>query len=102
MVESSAKRAGETPTESEVSPGSLFASGLIAAGGIMGLIGIAVKLIESTGRLPENSLAWGAKFPATANSNILAVITFALLAASLYYFARKPLEGAEQIEHKTD
>lgn len=102
MVESSAKRAGETPTESEVSPGSLFASGLIAAGGIMGLIGIAVKLIESTGKLPENSLAWGAKFPFTANSNVLAVITFALLAASLYYFARKPLESAEQLEHKTD
>jgi len=102
MVESSAKRAGETPTESEVSPGSLFASGLIAAGGIMGLIGIAVKLIESTGKLPENWLAWGAKIPLTANSNILAVITFALLAASLYHFARKPLESAEQIEHKTD
>jgi uncharacterized oligopeptide transporter (OPT) family protein len=102
MIESSAKRAGETPTESEVSPGSLFASGLIAAGGIMGLIGIAVKLIESTGKLPENSLAWGAKFPATANSNILAVITFALLAVSLFYFARKPLESAEQIENKTD
>ncbi|HKT25696.1 MAG TPA: oligopeptide transporter, OPT family [Terriglobales bacterium] len=102
MVESSAKRAGETPTESEVSPGSLFASGLIAAGGIMGLIGIAVKLIESTGKLPENSLAWGAKFPFTANSNVLAVITFALLAASLYYFARKPLESAQQIERKTD
>lgn len=102
MVESSTKRAGETPTESEVSPGSLFASGLIAAGGIMGLIGIAVKLIESTGKLPENSLAWGAKFPATANSNILAVITFALLAASLYYFARKPLESAKHLENKTD
>ena len=102
MVESSAKRAGETPTESEVSPGSLFASGLIAAGGIMGLIGIAVKLIESTGKLPENSLAWGAKFPLTANSNVLAVIAFALLAASLYYFARKPLESAEQIDSKTE
>ena len=102
MVESSAKRAGETPTESEVSPGSLFASGLIAAGGIMGLIGIAVKLIESTGKLPENSLAWGTKFPFTANSNVLAVITFALLAASLYDFALKPLESAEQLEHKTD
>ncbi|HEU5233744.1 MAG TPA: oligopeptide transporter, OPT family [Terriglobales bacterium] len=102
LVESSAKRAGETPAESEVSPGSLFASGLIAAGGIMGLIGIIIKLLEKLKKLPENSLGWGAKFPATANSNILAVITFALLAASLYYFARKPLESAEQIEHKTD
>jgi uncharacterized oligopeptide transporter (OPT) family protein len=100
LVESSAKRAGETPTESEVSPGSLFASGLIAAGGIMGLLGIGVKLIESTGKLPENFLAWGAKVPAMATSNVLAVITFVLLAASLYHFARKPLESAEQVETK--
>ncbi|HVH86659.1 MAG TPA: oligopeptide transporter, OPT family [Terriglobales bacterium] len=97
LVDTSAKRAGETPAESEVSPGSLFASGLIAAGGIMGLLGIGVKLIESTGKLPENSLAWGTKFPATANSNILAVITFVALAASLYYFARKPLESSGQV-----
>jgi len=100
LVETSAKRAGETPVESEVSPGSLYASGLIAAGGIMGLIGIGIKLIESTGRLPENSLAWGAKFPAMANSNLLAVITFVALAASLYYFARKPLESAGQAPAK--
>ena len=59
----------------------------------MGLIGIGVKLIESTGKLPENSLNLGAKFPAIANSNALAVITFVLLAGSLYHFARKPLEN---------
>ena len=96
LVETSAKRKGEAPTESEVSPGSLFASGLIAAGGIMGLLGIGVKLIEATGKLPENALAWGAKFPAMANSNWLAVVTFLLLAVSLYYFARKPLEGGKK------
>jgi putative OPT family oligopeptide transporter len=96
LVETAAKRAGETPTESEVSPGSLFASGLIAAGGVMGLLGIGVKLLESTGVLPENWLAWGAKFPATANSNVLAVITFLLLAVSLFYFARKPLEAVKK------
>jgi hypothetical protein len=66
----------------------------------MGLIGIGVKLIESTGKLPENSLAWGAKVPAMANSNVLAVITFVLLAASLYYFARKPLETSDRIKAK--
>ena len=58
----------------------------------MGLIGIGVKLVESTGKLKENSLAWGARFPVMANSDALAVVTFLLLAASLYYFARKPLE----------
>ncbi|HET9741479.1 MAG TPA: oligopeptide transporter, OPT family, partial [Terriglobales bacterium] len=38
-VEALARRKGEELAESEVSPGSLYASGLIAAGGIMGLIG---------------------------------------------------------------
>src|SRR6185437_12534848 len=98
LVEQSAKKAGEEATESEVSPGSLYASGLIAAGGIMGLIGIGIKLVESTGKLPENSIAWGTRIPWLAHNDALAVITFLLLAASLYYFARKPLEGAKQLE----
>ena len=33
--------------DSEISPGSLFASGLIAAGGIVGLIGVALKAYRS-------------------------------------------------------
>ena len=60
----------------------------------MGLIGIGVKLIESTGKLKEDSLAWGSKFPTMANSDVLAVVTFLVLATSLFYFARKPLETA--------
>jgi len=96
LVERSTKRTGQAHIESDVSPGSLFASGLIAAGGIMGLLGIGVKLLEATGKLPENALAWGQKFPAMANNNVLAVITFLLLAVSLYYFARKPLEGGKK------
>lgn len=99
-VEALARRKGEELAESEVSPGSLYASGLIAAGGIMGLIGIAIKLIESKNWLPENSLAWGSRVPWLANNDALAVITFVLLAASLFYFARKPLEGAKELEHR--
>ncbi len=98
LVESSAKRAGKAHNESDVSPGSLFASGLIAAGGIMGLLGIGVKLIESTGKIPENGLAWGTKFPAMANNNILAVIAFVLLGFALFYFARKPLEDSKKTD----
>src|SRR5271156_490698 len=37
--------ARDVTIESEVSPGSLYASGLIAAGGIVGLIGVCVKLV---------------------------------------------------------
>jgi putative OPT family oligopeptide transporter len=97
LVERAAERAGEKAEDSEVSPGSLFASGLIAAGGIVGLLGIAVKLMETQGWLPENSIAWGAKLAFMAEhpifANLFGVFMFALLAYSLFYFARKPLEG---------
>jgi uncharacterized oligopeptide transporter (OPT) family protein len=50
FVDEAVKKAGgdAAETESEISPGSLFASGLIAAGGIVGLIGVALKGYEST------------------------------------------------------
>jgi putative OPT family oligopeptide transporter len=93
IVEYSAKRAGEKVEESEVSPGALYSSGLIAAGGIVGLVGMVIKVMESKHWLPDNSIAWGDKIPALANSNIVAVIMFGLLGYSLYHFARKPLQG---------
>jgi putative OPT family oligopeptide transporter len=78
----------EITTESEVSPGSLYASGLIAAGGIVGLMGVCIKLYEA---------ATEKTFPRFSDHNPLhhdwvSVIMFALLAFSLYYFARKPLK----------
>ena len=79
-------------SESEVSPGSLYASGLIAAGGIVGLIGVALKLYETaTGR--QDVLL----FPATnpLHHDWVSVLMFVLLAGSLYYFARKPLNDGE-------
>ncbi|NYF78133.1 OPT family oligopeptide transporter [Granulicella arctica] len=73
--------------ESEISPGSLYASGLIAAGGIVGLLGVCVKLYENF---------FDKTIPRFSDHNPLyhdwvSVIMFALLAFSLYYFARKPL-----------
>lgn len=75
-------------TESEISPGSLYASGLIAAGGIVGLLGVMLKLYETaTGKVDL------AKFPHTFLYNQgVSVVMFLLLAFSLYYFARKPLK----------
>jgi len=96
LVERSAARAGEAAEQGDISPGSLYASGLIAAGGIVGLLGIALKLVESTGKIPENALAWGPKIPFLGENNWIAVITFCLLAWSAYHFARKPLEGGKQ------
>jgi uncharacterized oligopeptide transporter (OPT) family protein len=83
--------------ESEVSPGSLFASGLIAAGGVMGLLAIVINVLgdpELGIRLiPPGLLAFGPKLaPGLSTSNIFAVIMFALLAYSLYHFARKKLD----------
>ena len=40
------RTARDITTESEVSPGSLYASGLIAAGGIIGLLGVCIRLME--------------------------------------------------------
>ncbi len=95
LVERAAARSGTAHQESDVSPGSLYASGLIAAGGIVGLLGIALKLIESRHWIKEGALL----FPFTHNENVgnvIAVITFLALMYSLYHFARKPLETDEK------
>jgi uncharacterized oligopeptide transporter (OPT) family protein len=90
LVDQAAKRGGAHAEEadSEISPGSLFASGLIAAGGIVGLVGVALKAYEST--VGKGDLL---NFPHTFLDHTgVSVAAFALLAFSLYYFARKPLQ----------
>jgi putative OPT family oligopeptide transporter len=88
FVDEAVKKAGGDDTESEISPGSLFASGLIAAGGIVGLIGVALKGYETT--VGEGDIL---NFPHTfLDNNYVSVAAFAVLAFSLFYFARKPLK----------
>ena len=90
-VERHAEKNGEDAeaNDSDISPGSLYASGLIAAGGVVGLLGVALKLYESaTGRYDLIQMS---------RHNFLyhdgvAVAMFALLAGSLFYFARRPVE----------
>ncbi len=96
LVDRAAQKAGETADESEVSPGSLYASGLIAAGGIVGLLGIGIKLLETQGYITPGILAWGAKIPFLVKADWLSVVMFAFLAFSLFYFARKPLEAEKK------
>jgi len=88
LVDSAVRKAGGNPeAEGDVSPGSLFASGLIAAGGIIGLLGVGLKLYESLLN-KDNPLA----IPHTIfYNNGVSVVAFLALAGSLYYFARKPL-----------
>jgi putative OPT family oligopeptide transporter len=90
FVDQAVKKAGgdTADADSEISPGSLFASGLIAAGGIVGLCGVALKGYEST--FDKGDIL---NFPHTfLDNNYVSVAAFAALAFSLYYFARKPLK----------
>ena len=109
MVRWLAERGTEqkSDAESEVSPGSLYASGLIAAGGVFGLLAIIINLLqdpELSKRLPgwaitvfrlpwpAKMFAFGEKFlPHLSQANALGVALFALLAISLYASARKKL-----------
>jgi uncharacterized oligopeptide transporter (OPT) family protein len=83
---------GAEPASEEISPGSLYASGLIAAGGIVGLLGVCAELAK--GLSEERGGHW--QFFHFSHENPMyhdwvTVVMFALLAYSLYYFARKPL-----------
>ena len=93
--------------ESEASPGALYSSGLIAAGGVFGLLGIVIALLqdpEISNRVPHwlaavlnlpwraDLFAFGPKlFGSLATSNLFGLFMFLALAASLFYFARKKL-----------
>ncbi|MGH9744335.1 MAG: OPT/YSL family transporter, partial [Candidatus Acidiferrum sp.] len=106
----------EKKDEGEASPGALFSSGLIAAGGVFGLLGIVINLFQDPEiathvpgwfahvmRLPwrPDLFAFGPKhWPLiAANSlpvplyaqSLFGLFMFALLAGSLFYFARKKL-----------
>jgi putative OPT family oligopeptide transporter len=78
---------GDELASEEISPGSLYASGLIAAGGIVGLLGVCIKLYEAA---TERSIP---RFSPTNPlfNDWVSILMFGLLAFSLYYFARKPL-----------
>jgi putative OPT family oligopeptide transporter len=105
-VEASMKEKAEG--DSEASPGALYSSGLIAAGGIFGLLGIIINLLqdpEVSNRVPHwlaavlrlpwrpDLFAFGPKILGHASeSNLLAVIMFLILSGSLFFFARKKLD----------
>jgi len=87
LVDSAAKKAGASD-EGDTSSGSLFASGLIAAGGVVGLLGVINAWLQMKFDWP-NPIGWPHTF---LYNSWLSVVAFALLAFSLYYFARKPLK----------
>ena len=92
------ERGAGTKSDDEASPGALYASGLIAAGGIVGLLAICVKLLAGA----QEQLTWLGWIPTqwgkvgealgVAENSGLGMLGFGLLAFSLYHFARKPLQ----------
>jgi uncharacterized oligopeptide transporter (OPT) family protein len=97
LAERGAEKAAGGDHDSEVSPGSLYASGLIAAGGVIGLLGVVLKVLEKPPvpwipRIPENAVQFHRLGIDLLHNPWVSVIMFALLAFSLFYFARKPLE----------
>ena len=90
LVDRAAKREGSGEAESDISSGSLFASGLIAAGGIAGLIGVALKAVEATYYENHDLI----NFPAgnLLDHTWISVLMFGLLGYSLYHFARKSMK----------
>ncbi len=87
MVDQAGKKSG-AEDEGDTSSGSLYASGLIAAGGIMGLLGVINAYLQMQFNLPNYiGLSHGFLY-----HDIVSVVAFAALAFSLYYFARKPLK----------
>ena len=103
LVETTSKKADE----GEASPGALYSSGLIAAGGVFGLLGIVIALLqdpEISTRVPQwvssvlrlpwrpDLFSFGPKIlGSVATSNLFGLFMFMLLAGSLFYFARKKL-----------
>jgi putative OPT family oligopeptide transporter len=99
----------KSDAESEVSPGSLYASGLIAAGGVFGLLAIVLNLMQDS-ELSKHVPHWLARilllpwpeklFKGWGENHIpnlrvapwLGVALFASLAASLFVSARKKLK----------
>jgi len=76
----------------EASPGSLYSSGLIAAGGVFGLLAVAFRVLQDAGAEWPAKLAFGPKLLGHATTNnAFSLIMFVLLAGSLFIFARKKL-----------
>jgi hypothetical protein len=98
----------QTGAESEVSSGSLYASGLIAAGGVFGLLAIVINLLQDPelGKhvphwvaavlrvpWPAGMFAFGPTFmPQLSQKMGLGVILFVALAITLFVSARKKLK----------
>jgi hypothetical protein len=91
------ERSRGTAAAGELGPGPLYASGLIAGGGVFGLLGIVIALLEDQEFryhiFRPGQFQFGPKIMGgLADSHLFAVVMFVALAASLFYFARKKMD----------
>ena len=100
--------AKDTKSDSEASPGALYSSGLIAAGGVFGLLAIIINILQDPQiatrvpgwfagilRLPwrPDLFAFGPRILGSlSHNNLVGILMFVLLAGTLFYFARKKLD----------
>jgi uncharacterized oligopeptide transporter (OPT) family protein len=105
LVEGRSKPTAAAHGESEVSSGSLTASGLIAGAALAGLLVVVPMdtkraLAAEAARLAQRTIGmeWGdlgARFwPQLAASDVFALVMFLVLAAFLYVIAKRKLEAA--------
>jgi uncharacterized oligopeptide transporter (OPT) family protein len=95
LVKWLAERGQKQTEEGEASPGALYASGLIAAGGIVGLLAIGVKLAEGWHWIPAGVVQSVGHAIGLEPYGWIGMAGFAALGFSLYYYARKPLEASK-------
>lgn len=89
-----AEHKSEAKEDGDTSSGALYSSGLIAGAAVFGLVAAAISYLEATGRIAHGQFQVGPRIvgAALAGSDLWAVIIFAVLCASLYAVAKRPLQ----------
>ncbi|BDG03807.1 OPT family oligopeptide transporter [Anaeromyxobacter oryzae] len=93
IVDLVARSKGETPEESELGSGSLFATGLVAGGAITGVLVAFLSMPERWKEFIEGPLNQTKRLTGllgTGGYDLLGVICFAVMALVLYRIGRKP------------
>lgn len=99
IVDWRAKKSGEKVEDSELGKGSLFATGLVAGGALMGVIVAicSVKMEDTMNALSLHDSLFGNV--SAGVYDLVGVIFFAAMGYILYRIARKPSDPSSEIVH---
>jgi putative OPT family oligopeptide transporter len=84
------ERGNDKGQTSDLSSGTLYAAGLISAGGVVGLLGIAFSVLRESLGVTESFAKLGPRLP-ILSTRLTSFVAYILLSASLYWCAKKPL-----------